>query len=242
MHADLQTRGASDHKAHKSYCICKTHCLRAMIFLKLLLVIIVSPSASMAEEPEPFPKSDIICKPANNRLICDVDLRKLFEDDLLEELTSGFQNNIILKAYLFSEGDEEPLGLTIQRVLQIFDIWDEVHFVRDQFEEAPVTQITSHRSMLNKIAKMDKLVVADLEDLPPGTYFVGLLIELNPLSDKEIAEIRSWITRNRGGHRTFAKGERTFFGTFVSIFVNIRPGSAEKILRLRSDPVDLTGK
>ncbi len=81
-----------------------------------------------------------------------------------------------------------------------------------------------------------------IEGLPPGRYYADLIVELNPLSTEDEAAIRSWIARNRGGHRTFASGGRSFFGTFVSLFVNIRPGNAEWSYRVRSRPFSLQAK
>jgi len=78
--------------------------------------------------------------------------------------------------------------------------------------------------------------LAAAEGLPSGDYYADVIVELNPLSDAEEAEIRSWIARSRGGHRTFATGDRSFFGTFVSLFMNIRPGSAERTFRVQSPP------
>jgi hypothetical protein len=62
------------------------------------------------------------------------------------------------------------------------------------------------------------------------------LIELNPLSSSTLARIRRWLARPRGDYNVEGK---SFFGSFVSLFVNDRIGAAERVLRLRSQEFEL---
>ena len=201
----------------------------------LPLVAVLCLSEARAAHADDLPESYVACEAHGETVTCHIDVREMYTEEIYEEIESGFQNDLIWKVYLFPEDGEEPVALTIRRQLQIYDIWDEVHYVHDQFEDAPVEEYYSMSSVLDKIAQEDSVLVGRIDELESGNYFVAILIELNPLSDEEIAEIRSWISRNRGGHRTFSKGEKTFFGTLVSIFVNIRPGTAEAVLKIRSD-------
>jgi hypothetical protein len=66
--------------------------------------------------------------------------------------------------------------------------------------------------------------------------YVASLIELNPLSNSTLARIRRWLARPRGDYNVEGK---SFFGSFVSLFVNDRIGAAERVLRLRSQDVGL---
>jgi hypothetical protein len=66
--------------------------------------------------------------------------------------------------------------------------------------------------------------------------YVGSLIELNPLSNSTVARIRRWLARPRGEYNVESK---SFFGSFVSLFVNDRIGNAERVLRVKSQDVEL---
>ena len=56
-----------------------------------------------------------------------------------------------------------------------------------------------------------------------------------PSAATTIARIRRWLSRPRGEYNVETK---SFFGSFVSLFVNDRIGSAERVLRVRSQDVE----
>jgi hypothetical protein len=63
-------------------------------------------------------------------------------------------------------------------------------------------------------------------------YF-AVLLEFNPLSPDTVRRIRRWLANSGGG----PVQNDAFFGSFVNLFVNHRIGSAEHVLRFRSQPV-----
>jgi hypothetical protein len=78
--------------------------------------------------------------------------------------------------------------------------------------------------------------VAALDDVPVGPHcFVGLIVEVNPVSEELLAEVRRWIARPRGSQDV--AGSSSFFGSFVSIFANPRIAEADRTLRFRSQLV-----
>ena len=174
----------------------------------------------------------ITCKVSTDRSVdCTVDLEARFDAEVRTKLKSGFQNTLLYRIYVRRVEDDAPVSLTARRNLQLYELWDDVFYV----------YIGGSKQNARKVSDLDKLVdelarfeVQAAVSLPPGTYYVDVIVEINPLSADEEAEIRSWIARSRGGHRTFATGDRSFFGTFVSLFVNIRPGSAERTFRFQS--------
>ncbi|HMI92954.1 MAG TPA: hypothetical protein VK509_16375, partial [Polyangiales bacterium] len=60
-------------------------------------------------------------------------------------------------------------------------------------------------------------------------YFAAI-IELNPVSPDTVQRIRRWLSKSNGSQ---LRGD-AFFGSFVSIFVSRRMGSAEHTLAFRS--------
>jgi len=63
------------------------------------------------------------------------------------------------------------------------------------------------------------------------SIYFGVIIEHNPLSEKTVQRIRRWLARSGEGGRL--SGE-AFFGSFVSVFVNRKIGSAERSIQFRS--------
>ena len=62
-------------------------------------------------------------------------------------------------------------------------------------------------------------------------YFVAAIVEVNPMSREVLAEVRRWLRRPSGGHEG---GSESFFGSFVSIFVNNKVRRSERTWKIRS--------
>jgi len=59
--------------------------------------------------------------------------------------------------------------------------------------------------------------------------------DLNPISQDLLAEVRRWLVQPSRGQRRLAAGD-SFFGSFVSIFVNPRIEDSERQVRFVSQP------
>ena len=80
--------------------------------------------------------------------------------------------------------------------------------------------------------------VAPLSSVDVGPYsFAGFVIAVNPVSEEILAEVRRWLTRPHGGAQL--AGDSSFFGSFVSVFVNPRVSDADRVLRFRSQSLYL---
>jgi len=175
----------------------------------------------------------VTCRVETSVVRCGVALEGSFDADVRKRLRSGFLNTLLVRVYIRRVSDGEPVALTARRNLQVYELWDDVFYVYVGGSKENARPLPDLDSLVKAMAAFE---LAAAEGLPSGDYYADVIVELNPLSDAEEAEIRSWIARSRGGHRTFATGDRSFFGTFVSLFMNIRPGSAERTFRVQSPP------
>ena len=57
--------------------------------------------------------------------------------------------------------------------------------------------------------------------------------DLNPVSEELLADVRRWLVQPAHGQRRVGAGD-TFFGSFVSIFVNPRVDDSERQVRFAS--------
>ena len=73
---------------------------------------------------------------------------------------------------------------------------------------------------------------------PGGRYVVAFRGDLNPISQDLLAEVRRWLVQPSRGQRRLAAGD-SFFGSFVSIFVNPRIEDSERQVRFVSQPFSL---
>jgi hypothetical protein len=159
----------------------------------------------------------------------------LLDDDLKHKLDSGFATNVVVRAFLFREGAAAPDALALRTFRVAYDLWDEVYLVEER-DDAGVRRYRekSRDAAARRMTTLQHLPIGDCARMPVGQrYVAALLIEVNPVSPELLAQVRRWLTRPPEGHRFAGAGE-SFFGSFVSIFVNPHVGDAEKVLRFRS--------
>ena len=83
------------------------------------------------------------------------------------------------------------------------------------------------------VTQLERFAVASLREVKVGPhYFLALVAELNPIDKKRLAEMRRWLTKSSS--ETRLDSSSSFFGSFVSVFVNPKLQSADRVVRLRS--------
>src|SRR5262249_57206615 len=76
--------------------------------------------------------------------------------------------------------------------------------------------------------------IAEVARLRPGAHYVVLVRgDLNPISEDLLADVRRWLVQPARGQRRLGAGD-SFFGSFVSIFVNPRIEDSERQGRFTS--------
>ena len=164
----------------------------------------------------------------------------LMHGDAAGKLDSGLPQRIVVQHYSYASGRSEAIAAGGHSCKVVFDLWQGVYRVEyERFGAAPVALALRTRGEV-----IERCLV--MRDFPLGSsadyagvrrVYVGSLIELNPLSTTTVARIRRWLSRPRGEYNVETK---SFFGSFVSLFVNDRIGTAERVLRLRSQDFELS--
>jgi hypothetical protein len=160
--------------------------------------------------------------------------RDLMQSAGLKKLDSGLPQRIAVQHFVYSWRRSEPLTVAGHSCKVVYDLWQAVY--RVEFEvlgKAPqMLALKTQAEVIERCLVMRNLPLGVATDYPPDPrIYVGALIQLNPLSNTTVARIRRWLSRPRGEYNVEGK---SFFGSFVSLFVNDRIGSAERVLRLRS--------
>ena len=194
--------------------------------LACLAVLLAGVPASSQSTPT------ISCRGVQTETRCSINLVPAFDAEAIGKLKSGFVNRFLYRVYIRNASDDEPMALAAMRLVQVYELWDEMYYVfqNDRTGERTTSRSTTH--VLELLGVFDDMTIA--VGLPPGRYYADVIMEMNPLGEEDETAIRSWIARSRGADRTFTSGDRSFFGTFVSLFINIRPGTAERSFRART--------
>ena len=173
-------------------------------------------------------------------LTVSVKLGKLFDSAAYDALDSGFPSTVVIKMWVYPQGSStQSEYIEIARSC-VYDLWDEVYSIQLAYSfnggKPDVTKfkVKKHAEALQELTTLDGTTIAKLADMPVEQVY-GLFAEavLNPVSKETQAEVRRWLSQGTGGG--LDRGG-TFFGSFVSVFVNSKIPDADRVLRLRSQP------
>jgi hypothetical protein len=175
-------------------------------------------------------------------LVVSVSFAAVFDTEILANMDSGFATNVVVRAYVFADGDATlPASLALATLRVVYDLWDEQYLV--QIDDGRGRRRFVERTLadaLRQVTTLELFPVAPLEQVPIGVvHFIGLIVEVNPVSPELLGEVRRWLAREADRPRD--AGDSSIFGSFVSIFVNPRIPEADRVLKLRSQRFYRTG-
>lgn len=153
-----------------------------------------------------------------------------------EKLSSGLLQTIVMRVYAYRENGQ-PITVAPRSCRVAYDLWEEVYRVQvqdsrtDHVESFGTIDAVLERCLIARHVRVG--TAADYGALAGDSIYFAVLLEVNPISPDTVHRLRRWLSRPAGGGR---EGD-AFFGSFVSLFVNRRIGSAERTLRFRSQLV-----
>ncbi len=158
----------------------------------------------------------------------------VFDRDLLEQLSSGFAQTVWVQMWVRpAEGGGGPIWFAAATYRAVYAVWDEVYLVRlrDPAGERNL-RFASRAEALKALTTLASFPVAPLSVIPAGPrFFLDVVVAVNPVGPELLADVRRWISRPRGGQ---IAGDASFFGSFVSVFVNPKLSAADRTLHFRS--------
>jgi hypothetical protein len=83
------------------------------------------------------------------------------------------------------------------------------------------------------LAAKAKDLPLSVEGIPPGEYVLRIRVDRNPLSAEVLKGLKGWLNRPPGSTGRLQPGD-SFFGSFISFFVNKKIEKAEKTKSFRS--------
>jgi len=204
-------------------------------FLCFALLATLATSAARAEAPDL--RTAGVARKAG-KLVIGLGLQDLFGPREIERLLSGFSTRVLIRVALLRDGGEEPVARAMRLAEIVYDLWDEKLRVRvsSHDPDKPDTYlVATPKAAVDVAAALANFAIADIDKLDPSArYYLSLRADLNPISDELVGNVRRWLSRP-SGHGRFGSGD-SFFGSFVSVFVNPRIDDSERQLRILSRP------
>lgn len=162
--------------------------------------------------------------------------RDVVDKAMAEKLASGLPTVIATRAYVLREGEANPVALAVRTCRVVFDLWDEVYRLKISSPGGERDSAALNlEGVLRQCAEARDLPVADRSLLAPGKpHFLGVIVEVNPVSPQMLAQMRQWVSRPAGS-TGIGPGD-ALFGSFVGLFVR-QLGNADRTLRFRTQTV-----
>ena len=162
--------------------------------------------------------------------------RDIIDKTMADKLASGLPTVIATRAYILREGEPNPVALAVRTCRVVYDLWDEVYRLKISSPGGDRDSAALNLDgVLRQCAEARDLPVADKAFLVAGKpHFLGVIVELNPVSPQMLAQMRQWVSRPAGS-TGIGPGD-ALFGSFVGLFVR-QLGNADRTLRFRTQSI-----
>ena len=214
--------------------------MRRSLVLCMALSIAVLPSIAAADDP-PVSAAKLPSRQANyawdhGLLRASFSYRDVMDPSLTSKLSSGLPTVIAMRAYVFPEGKDVPVALAVRTCRVVYDLWDEVYRIKLTGPGGERdTAAVSTDGVLRQCTEARDLIVAEKSQLTTGApYYLGVIVDVNPISPEMLVQMRQWVSRPTGS--TNIGPSDALFGSFVGLFVrNI--GTSDRTLKFRTQAV-----
>jgi hypothetical protein len=204
--------------------------------------VVIASALAAAPRPawaaDPVPTRQVGVSVTQGRVSVSVGLQDLFGEAERQRLKSGFATRVLIRAALEEASTGDPVALAVQRAEIVYDIWDEKFNVRTSdgmgLERRAVAP-TIDEAIWRAAALVDFPIIEASRLRPGERYTLAVRGDLNPISEDLLIEVRRWLVQPARGQRRLGAGD-SFFGSFVSIFVNPRIEDSERQVRFVSQP------
>ncbi|MEM9487818.1 MAG: hypothetical protein AAGC55_01675 [Myxococcota bacterium] len=205
--------------------------------MALLLALWLGPGSARGDDDDGIERIKLAFAERNGSLaIKRLGLSSLLFDERayrgLKE--KGLATTIVVRLYVYRVDRVDPVALRLMTVRVVYDLWSEKYVVRIN-SPAGVEDSSFKRldQAFRKMTEFANVPIAALDEIAIGPhYYFAMIAELNPVSEETRAAMRRWLRRPAGTNSL--SRETSFFGAFVSIFVNTPPAEADRVVRARS--------
>jgi hypothetical protein len=211
---------------------------RSAFALAAIVLIAAIPRGVGAQDTPPV-RPATVGLDEKQMLRVSVGYRDVVDRATAAKLRGGLPTTIVMSAYVFREGGSQGLAATFMSCRVIYDLWNEVYNIELTQPGAPKEEkfAINLEGVLRHCTESDRLLVAPRATLsPPGSYYLGVLVEVNPVSPEMLDRIKRWVSRPTDTAIN-APGD-ALFGSFVGLFA-VRPGRADRQITFRTQSFTL---
>jgi hypothetical protein len=214
--------------------------LRVATLVAWVLVALFAPPAPAQDRPaNPAALAPRLANYAWDRslLRASFSYRDVLSDPLLvNKLSNGLKTVIAMRAYVYRAKQDTPVALTVRSCEVAYDLWEEVYRVHIDDPESKRDQaVLDVKGVLRLCTEVQNLPVVSRAVLTAGeSYFLGVVVDVNPVSQDMLDQMRRWMSRPTGS--TGIVPTDALFGGFVQLFVR-QIASSDRTLTFRTQNV-----
>jgi hypothetical protein len=161
--------------------------------------------------------------------------RDVLDQPLINKLSSGLLMRIVMRAYVYKEGEDTPVALAPRVCTVHYDLWDEVYQLHISEPERERDQAAVLEGVIRVCTEARDLPVVKRDLLTAGQpYFLGVVVDVNPVSQAMVEQMQKWIARPTGS-TGIGTGD-ALFGGFVQLFVR-QIATSDKTITFRTQSV-----
>lgn len=162
--------------------------------------------------------------------------REMFQAKLRKRLRSGFTTTVVMRTFVYRRPGGKPVRVIAHTLRAVYDLWEQTYFFTIETSRGVRhRKLHSEKQVVDRLTSYWRFPLGSIAQFKNAQeYFVAAVIEVNPMQPEVLAEVRRWLRQPSTGRRRMS-GE-SFFGSFVSIFVNNKVRRAEKTFKVQSQP------
>jgi hypothetical protein len=189
--------------------------------------------ASQLGDPSALPPRQAIFAWDKDLLRASFSFRDVADREVTAKLGSGLRSVLVMRAYVFEDGRAEPIALAARTCSVAYDLWDEVYRVKITDPAGERSQaVINPGGVIRLCAEAQDFPIVSRAILRKGKpHFLSVIVEVNPISDATLRQIRQWVSRPTGA--TGLTAGDALFGSFVGLFVR-QIGTADRTLLFRT--------
>lgn len=197
------------------------------------LLGVLPASSALAEDELAIKHASFIEE--GSTLSLTVGFREMLDLAARSRLRNGFATTVVMRIYLYRRDGGRPIAFSARTLKAVYDLWDEQFLLRvEEPGRLRHLKFRDQSQVVDRLTSLWRFPLTSVSAVSPGEeYFVAIIAEVNPMSEATLAEVRQWLRNPYGTQHSVGE---SFFGSFVSIFINNKIRSAEKTFRLRTQP------
>lgn len=202
--------------------------------LVVLAILVVTQRAAADEEPE----RKLGLSKKDDTLYVTFGYTDIFDKKSRAKLQNGLPTTVLMRMSLVPHKKKTPLSFTLRNATITYDLWDEVYHVVVETPEKKKKLVVEGAGQAVKLGARVKKHPVSIEDVPAGVYRLRVRVDRNPVSQEVLKGMRNWLDRPVGSSGTLKPGD-SFFGSFISFFINKKLQKAEKTKQFKSQKFKL---